>query len=103
MKIETLRRAIKRYGKLSQVDKSIEEMSELTKSLLKERYSGIWRAGEEEGKRDKVVEEIADVLLLMEQLQEIYSCREEVESIQAQKLLRLEEELNKIDLNKLAG
>lgn len=50
-----------KYGSGAQVDKVIEEMSELTKALLKARQKG-------EIFTEEVDEEIADVIVMMEQL-----------------------------------
>ena len=58
-----LERAINTFGCNSQIDKSIEEMSELTKALLKERYSRMW---DERGHIEalmNVTEELADVVI----------------------------------------
>ena len=64
---------INTYGTQSQQDKSIEEMSELQKAILKHR----WNPSEET--RKDIIDEIADVSVMLEQLKIIYSCRKEVE------------------------
>lgn len=86
-----LRAAINRYGKDSQIDKAIEEMSELTKALMKDRYKGVWRNGKQEAAG--VAGEIADVEILMNQLKFIFDCEDEVEKIKGQKIERLNKEL----------
>lgn len=61
--------AIEIYGDTSQIDKCIEEMSELTKALLKNRYAeefNVWPT------EFDVVEEIADVVIMAEQVAIIY-------------------------------
>ena len=63
---EVLKLAIEIYGVGNQVDKCIEEMSELTKALLKHRQDpnvNTW---------SDVVEEIADVIIMCEQMGMIY-------------------------------
>ena len=59
--------ALNKWGKHSQVDMAIEEMSELTKALLKER-----RHGSDIGITHKICEEIADVEIMIEQLRMMY-------------------------------
>ena len=58
----TLRRAIAAYGKNAQVDMAIEEMSELTKALCKERRYELVKGTHAEAHAN-VIEEIADVLI----------------------------------------
>ena len=64
---------INTYGIQSQQDIAIEEMSELQKAILKHR-----RNPSEETRKD-IIDEIADVLIMLEQLKIIYSCSKEVE------------------------
>ena len=64
---------INTYGTRSQQDKAIEELSELQKAILKHRESQC------EEERKAVIDEIADVSVMLEQLKIIYSCRREVE------------------------
>ena len=56
------------YGTANQVDKAIEECSELTKALLKHRQ----KPGEEA--REAIIDEIADVENMLNQLKIIYNC-----------------------------
>ena len=64
---EIIMRAIKTYGDKSQEDIAIEEMSELTKAILKNRrYSSLET-------RENIREEIADVLIMLAQLITIYA------------------------------
>ena len=60
---EVLRNAIVRFGNDSQVDMVIEEMSELTKALLKAR-----RAGIKQYNTPSVLEEFVDVEICLDQL-----------------------------------
>lgn len=64
---------INTYGTLSQQDIAIEEMAELQKAILKHR-----RNPSEEMRQD-IIDEIADVQNMLEQLKIIYSCHKDVE------------------------
>ena len=64
------------YGKSSQVDMAIEEMSELTKALLKERRVD---TDNEKKAADHIAEEMADVLIMLEQLMIIFDNSEEIQ------------------------
>lgn len=64
---------INSYGTKSQEDVAIEEMAELQKAILKHRrYTG-------DQTRAEIIDEIADVEIMLEQLKIIYSCKKEVE------------------------
>ena len=78
------RQAIEYYGEDSQIDKAIEEMSELIKALLKER-----RAQCEIHEVTNVTEEMADVEIMMDQLKIIFNNSEQVELWKKTKLERL--------------
>lgn len=80
---EVLKAAISTYGKEAQVDMAIEEMSELTKALLKYRRSKN-ATGIEHGKlRSNIIEEAADVLIMVVQILMMYDkdgeCQTEVD------------------------
>ena len=64
---------INSYGVKSQEDVAIEEMAELQKAIIKNR-----RYNNESTKKE-LIEEIADVEIMLSQLKIIYSCNEEVE------------------------
>ena len=64
---------INTYGTKPQQDIAIEEMSELQKAILKHR-----RYGSKETEQ-AIIDEIADVSIMLEQLKIIYSCSKEVE------------------------
>ncbi len=81
-------RAINTYGEQPQVDMCIEEMSELTKELLKLRREST-QAGFQK-RRENIKEEIADVQIMLEQLRMIYGSTEKQEEF---KLKRLKERL----------
>lgn len=60
-----LQEAINRYGVDQQTDKAIEEMSELTKELLKFRYNGGMNHSE-------LIDEMVDVEIMIGQLKTMY-------------------------------
>ena len=65
---------INSYGTKSQEDVAIEEMAELQKAILKHRrYTG-------DETRAEIIDEIADVEIMIEQLKIIFSCKKEVEN-----------------------
>ena len=67
---------LKRYGEDSQVDVCIEEMSELTKALIKARRSRRYvREAGFDGKAD-VEEELADVYFMLEYIKHIFEIDE---------------------------
>lgn len=82
---------IKAYGEQAQVDKAIEEMSELIKALLKLRYAE--KDYELEICGDAVAEEMADAEIMLEQLEIIFGNAERVVSWKQKKLERLERRL----------
>lgn len=89
---EVLQKAIDTYGEIGQVDKFIEEASELTKALLKLRYAkptGV----EADILRDAVSEEMADVEIMLEQLHMIYQNDKKVAEYREKKIERLKRRL----------
>jgi NTP pyrophosphatase (non-canonical NTP hydrolase) len=72
-------------GERHQVDLAIEEMGELIVALnhLRRGRCGV----------DKVAEEIADVKLMLKQLESILDCKEMVYDIKVDKLCRLEDRI----------
>lgn len=82
-KPEVLKAAISTYGKKAQVDMAIEEMSELTKALLKYRRSKNTTGIEYEKLRSNIIEEAADVLIMVVQILIMYDkdgeCQAEVD------------------------
>ena len=67
---EILQEAIKKYGVNSQCNVCIEEMSELTKELLKLRREST-QAGYKK-RRKNIEEEIADVQIMLDQMKMIF-------------------------------
>lgn len=61
------------YGTKAQQDIALEELSELQKAILKHR-----RLSDKETEK-AIIDEIADVSIMLEQLKIIYSCSVEVE------------------------
>lgn len=80
------------YGDHAQIDMTIEEMSELTKELLKNRR------GKEN--RSQIADEMADVYIMLEQLKFIFGVDETELKVNAEfKLQRLNERLNQVNIN----
>lgn len=65
----------------------IEEMSELTKEILK-------NVNRQKDNMAEIVEETADVEIMLEQLKCCYGIAQDVENYKAQKLLKIEKRLN---------
>lgn len=92
-KMDILEKAINTYGETHQIDKAIEEMSELTKALLKLRYA---RDGyEHDIIMDSVDEEMADVLIMWTQLSLIFGNAFRIDAWQDKKIERLARRLDK--------
>ena len=93
---DVLEDAVHTYGKDAQIDVAIEEMSELTKALLKER-----RAAKHTGltavirARQCIYEKMADVIIMLMQLLMIFDDREFLQKIIDEKVIRLDERLKK--------
>ncbi len=92
---EVLQQAVDTYGKEAQTDMAIEEMSELTKALLKhrraERSPEAW---DYEKTRQNILEEIADVIIMLTQLVIIYGGREAIQQNINEKVDRLKKRPN---------
>jgi NTP pyrophosphatase (non-canonical NTP hydrolase) len=87
---EILQEAIKKYGVNNQCDVCIEEMSELTKELLKLRREST-QAGFQK-RRENIKEEIADVQIMLDQMRIIFGDTSEQEEF---KVNRLKERLER--------
>lgn len=85
-----LQAAVDGYGATAQTDMMIEEMSELTKALLKYRRAGA-NGTLEESDLDAVLEEMADCYIMLNQMCLIYGDPTEWE---IRKLERLEARIN---------
>ena len=81
----TLVRAINHFGVEAQTEKALEEMGELITELSRRHSS--------RGDKEKIAEEVADALVVLEQLRIIYG-GERVDGFVAKKLSRLEKRMN---------
>lgn len=84
---EVLQEAIETWGMLAQTDMAIEEMSELTKAILK--YRRAYGKAEGEAAKENIREEIADVFIMLTQLLMIFGGREDVQRTIDEKVNRL--------------
>lgn len=82
---EICAKALEYYGGRSQTLMLFEEMSELQKEICK-------NARGEDNTRF-IAEEIADVEIMLEQMKQLYDCRQAVEQQKHRKLLRLKERM----------
>ena len=85
MSEDILRKAIQTYGKDQQLLMAIEEMSELTKAIC--NYN--------RGREANIAEEMADVYIMLAQLEIIFNNSNEVMMWMARKIERLEQRLMK--------
>lgn len=76
---QVLKNAIGKFGLKTQIDIAIEEMAELTQALSKFKR----------GKEHNVEEEIADVKIMLKQL-ELKFDKQKIDKIEKQKIERLE-------------
>lgn len=83
-------RALKTWGKDAQMLQVIEEMSELTKEILK-------NVNRKKDNIAELVEETADVEIMLEQLKHCYGIAKQVEEYKSNKLLKIEQRLNDWD------
>lgn len=89
-----LKNAVKAYGDDSQIDMAIEEMSELTKALLKyRRAKRSTETADFDTLKDNISEEVADVLITLDQLGIIFGNFNEVNNYKHEKVLRLHDRL----------
>lgn len=70
------RKFICEYGTFAQIDMALEEMSELTKALLKWKRA---RGAELTAARDCIVDELADVRIMVRQMEILFQCEDEVD------------------------
>lgn len=80
-----LKQALDTYGAEAQTLMVMEEMSELQKELCKHARGA--------DNRENIAEEIADVLIMLDQMMLLYSCKESVERYRDEKIKRLAERL----------
>ena len=79
-----LRKAIAHYGMGNQWSKAIEELSELIRALAR-------------GDHENVAEEMADVRIMLDQLELICQNHDRVREIENEKLMRLSERIHAAD------
>lgn len=92
-----LRRAIRTYGTTQQIGKAIEEMSELTRALCRYAIESAAPNASDMPDNDNwihAVEELADVRIMLRQLEMILNCEEEAAEWEERKLLRLRARLD---------
>ena len=75
------RKAFERFGKFNQITVAIEELSELQKELCKVLRGNM--------NIENVVEEIADVEIMIEQLHIMFNADRDIDKVKAQKIDRL--------------
>jgi len=81
-----LRAAIERYGRGTQRDKAIEELSELIRALARCDDS------------ENVAEEMADVRIMLDQLEIIFGNGQKVARYEVMKLRRLDQRVHAADV-----
>lgn len=98
-----INRAIRTFGRDFQMDRLIEEMSELTQAICKFRRVGTDLEFENVDYTLNLIEECADVFITLEQLKQMIG-EEDVEKVIDHKVLLLEERLNTYsDMKRLKG
>ena len=80
-KTEVYAIALNQFGIAAQTDMLIEEMAELTQALLHDRR----------GRSSNISEEIADVMIMIEQVVQYYGMSADVNMLKEKKLRRLAE------------
>ena len=81
----TLKLALDTYGAEAQTLVAFEEMAELEKELCKHARG--------RDNRDAIAEEIADVLIMLEQMMLLHDCKDAVADFRLRKIKRLAERL----------
>lgn len=69
------RRCLSTYGVNTQIDMTLEEMSELAKALLKNRRA----EKHSEDNRKAIIDELADVKIMIRQMEILFQCEKDVE------------------------
>lgn len=85
-----LKRALETWGEQAQMLMVVEEMSELMKEILK-------NINRKKNNIDAIIEETADVEIMLEQLKENYQIVEKVEAYKKDKIKIIEQRLNDWD------
>ncbi len=87
---KTLKRALETWGSEAQMLMVVEEMSELMKEVLK-------NINRKKDNVAEIIEETADVEIMLEQLKENYHIAEKVAAYKEQKIKLIEQRLNDWD------
>ena len=87
--IDITDKAVKHYGKFAQIDMAVEEMAELIVALKHHQR----RKAEVE----EIIEEIADVEIMLMQLKTIYECWSDVDIVKDEKLERLSKRMEETE------
>ena len=82
--------ALDTWGENAQLDVAIEEMSELIKEIIKYKR-GL-------GNKQHMSEEIADVMIMLEQIMQMFGLENDVTTQKSFKIMRLNSYLEKIKL-----
>lgn len=86
--IDTYKQAIDLYGEKAQKLMAIEEMSELTKEICKDFREKL--------NRENLIEEMADVLIMLDQMLLMYKISgDEIQRMRERKIERLKERMDK--------
>ena len=85
-----LKRALQTWGEQPQMMMVVEEMSELMKEIIK-------NVNRKKDNIAEIIEETADVEIMLEQLKENYNIAEKVEAYKAEKIKLIERRLNDWD------
>lgn len=85
--MNTYERALKTWGKDAQMLQVIEEMSELTKEILK-------NVNRHKDNVAEIIEETADVEIMLEQLKYCYNIHDKVAEYKQQKLKKIDKRLD---------
>lgn len=93
-----IKKIISTYDQSSRADLAIEEMAELQKALLKYRRAA--RPELQVLRMKDIAEEIADVQIMLDQLIEVYNCRDDVERMIGYKI---ERQLKRIERKEMIG
>lgn len=80
-------RAVDHYGPTSQMNKALEELSELINELVKHLRN------DPRSSRAKVTEEMADVRIMLDQLSIIFENEEQVKAVMLEKARRLNDRI----------
>lgn len=91
---KTIDAAIIEYGKNAQMDMAVEEMAELTKAICKRKRTGA-TGPEAVAARENLLEEIADVFIMLVQLVRMFDGAEEIQHTVDEKMCRLKNRIER--------